>query len=73
MLDIKYCFTCSDSDLSEIIKKCQNITTKIVGSTWRTTILYDGDSIAATSDAVSYTRCVRYNLSCLSKQSYEAD
>ena len=30
MLDIKYCFTCGDSDLSEIIKKCQNIITRIV-------------------------------------------
>ena len=30
MLDIKYRFTCSDSNLSEIIKKCQNIMTRIV-------------------------------------------
>ena len=30
MLDIKYRFTCGDSDLSEIIKKCQNIMTRIV-------------------------------------------
>ena len=30
MLDIKYHFTCSDSDLSKIIKKCQNIMTKTV-------------------------------------------
>ena len=29
MLDIKYRFTCGDSDLSEIIKKCQNIMTRI--------------------------------------------
>ena len=31
MLDIKYRFTCDDSDRSEIIKKCQNIMTRIVG------------------------------------------
>ena len=30
MLDIKYRFTCDDSELSEIIKKCQNIMTRIV-------------------------------------------
>ena len=30
MLDIKYRFTCGDSDLSEIIKKCQNIMARIV-------------------------------------------
>ena len=30
MLDIKYRFTCGDSDLSEVIKKCQNIMTRIV-------------------------------------------
>ena len=30
MLNIKYRFTCGDSDLSEIIKKCQNIMTRIV-------------------------------------------
>ena len=30
MLDIKYRFTCGDSDLSKIIKKCQNIMTRIV-------------------------------------------
>ena len=30
MLDIKYRFTCDDSDLSQIIKKCQNIMTRIV-------------------------------------------
>ena len=30
MLDIKYRFTCRDSDLSKIIKKCQNIMTRIV-------------------------------------------
>ena len=30
MLDIKYRFTCGDSDLSEIIKKCQNIMTRMV-------------------------------------------
>ena len=30
MLDIKYRFTCGDSDLNEIIKKCQNIMTRIV-------------------------------------------
>ena len=29
MLDIKYRFTCGDSDQSEIIKKCQNIMTRI--------------------------------------------
>ena len=30
MLDIKYRFTCDDSELSQIIKKCQNIMTRIV-------------------------------------------
>ena len=30
MLDIKHRFTCSDSDLSQVIKMCQNIMTKIV-------------------------------------------
>ena len=30
MLDIKYRFTCCDSGLSEITKKCQNIMTRIV-------------------------------------------
>ena len=30
MLDIKYRFTCDDSDLSQIIKKCQNIMMRIV-------------------------------------------
>ena len=30
MLDIKYRFTCGDSDQSEIIKKCQNIMTWII-------------------------------------------
>ena len=30
MLDIKYRFTCGDSDLSEVIKKCQNIMARIV-------------------------------------------
>ena len=30
MLDIIYRFTCGDSDLSEIIEKCQNIMTRIV-------------------------------------------
>ena len=30
MIDIKYRFTCGDSDVSEIIKKCQNIMTRIV-------------------------------------------
>ena len=30
MLDIKRRFTCGDSDLSKIIKKCQNIMTRIV-------------------------------------------
>ena len=30
MLDIKYRFTCGDSDISEIIKKCQNMMTRIV-------------------------------------------
>ena len=30
MVDMKYRFTCGDSDLSEIIKKCQNIMTRIV-------------------------------------------
>ena len=30
MLDIKYRFTCGDSDLSEIIKRCQNIMARIV-------------------------------------------
>ena len=30
MLDFKYRFTCGDSDLSEIIKKCQNIMARIV-------------------------------------------
>ena len=30
MLDIKCRFTCGDSDLSEVIKKCQNIMTRIV-------------------------------------------
>ena len=40
MLDIKYRFTCGDSDLSEIIKKCQNIMTRIVVQTaFDTTIL----------------------------------
>ena len=29
MLDIKHRFTCGDSDLSEIIKKCQNIMVRI--------------------------------------------
>ena len=29
MLDIKYRFTCGDSDLGEIVKKCQNIVTRI--------------------------------------------
>ena len=32
MLDIKYRFTCGDSDLSYTIKKCQNIMTRIVVS-----------------------------------------
>ena len=30
MLDIKYRFTCGDSELSEIIERCQNIVTRIV-------------------------------------------
>ena len=30
MVEIKYRFTCDDSDLSEIIKKYQNIMTSIV-------------------------------------------
>ena len=30
MLDIKYRFTCGESDLTEIIQKCQNILTSIV-------------------------------------------
>ena len=30
MLDIKYRFACGDLDLSEIIKKCQNIMTRTV-------------------------------------------
>ena len=30
MLDIKYRFTCGDSDLSKIIKKCLNIMTRIL-------------------------------------------
>ena len=30
MLDFKYRFTCGDSDQSEIIKRCQNIMTRIV-------------------------------------------
>ena len=30
MLDIKYRFTCGDWDPREIIKKCQNIMTRIV-------------------------------------------
>ena len=30
MLDIKYRLTCGDSDLVEVIKKCQNIMTRIV-------------------------------------------
>ena len=30
MLDIKYRFTCGDSDLNEIIKKFQNIMARIV-------------------------------------------
>ena len=34
MLDIKYCFTCGDSDLREIIKKCQNIMARIVDSSY---------------------------------------
>ena len=29
MLDIEYRFTCGDSDLSEIMKKCQNIMARI--------------------------------------------
>ena len=29
MVDIKYRFTCGDSDLSEIIKKCQNIMARV--------------------------------------------
>ena len=33
MLDTKYCFTCGDSDPNEIIKKCQNIMTRIVVQT----------------------------------------
>ena len=33
MLDIKYRFTCGNSDLSEIIKKCQNIMTRNAGQT----------------------------------------
>ena len=31
-LDIKYRFTCGDLNLNEIIKKCQNIMTRIVVS-----------------------------------------
>ena len=34
MLDIKYRFTCGYSDLSEIIKKWQNIMTRIVGCSY---------------------------------------
>ena len=30
MLDVKSRFTCGDSDLSKIIKKCQNIISRIV-------------------------------------------
>ena len=30
MLDVKYCFTCGDSDLSQIIKRYQNIMARIV-------------------------------------------
>ena len=30
MLDIKYRFTCGDSDLSKIMKKCPNIMARIV-------------------------------------------
>ena len=30
MLDVKYRFTCGDSDVSEIIKKYQNVMTRIV-------------------------------------------
>ena len=30
MLDIKYRFTCGESDLTEIIQKCQNIMARIV-------------------------------------------
>ena len=30
MLDIKYRFTCGDSDLSKIVLKCQNVMTRIV-------------------------------------------
>ena len=30
ILDIKYCFTCGDSNLSEIIKKLQNLMARIV-------------------------------------------
>ena len=30
MLDIKYRFTYGDSDLSEIIKKCQNVMARVV-------------------------------------------
>ena len=30
MLDIKYRFTCSDSGVSEVVTKCQNIMTRIV-------------------------------------------
>ena len=31
VLDIKYRFTCGVSNLNKIIKKCQNIMTRIVG------------------------------------------
>ena len=34
MLDIKYRFTCGDSDLSEIVKKCQNIMRRIAGCSY---------------------------------------
>ena len=39
MLDIKYCFTCGDLDLSKIIKKCQNIMTRIVVADKKNTIM----------------------------------
>ena len=35
MLDIKYRFTSGDSDLGEIIKKCQNFMARIVEAFWR--------------------------------------
>ena len=45
MLDIKYHFTCGDSDVSQIIKKCQNIMTIVVWKIYFALYSLSDDSI----------------------------